>query len=137
MEENLVSGALLWWKKTLMLSVTVSAESICQFGFRYWTETKIVVSVVHHFMVRKQSRQQELRPYGPNIYWAQIGAGENFRFLVFFPQFLFMTKPPTWLLIILCINISKWFDKNYHKTYTPGFFGFLGSRSHGRFSSKF
>ena len=31
------------------VSVTVAAESICQFGFqfRYGTETKIVVSVVH------------------------------------------------------------------------------------------
>ena len=50
-------------ENTLMLSVTrfslsnvvsvsvmVSAESICQFGFPYQTETKIVVSVVHYFI---------------------------------------------------------------------------------------
>ena len=38
----------LW--NVVSVSVTVSAETINQFGFRYryWTETKIVVSVVHY-----------------------------------------------------------------------------------------
>ena len=33
---------------SLLVSVTVSAETINQFGFRYRTETKIGVSVVHY-----------------------------------------------------------------------------------------
>ena len=39
------------------VSVTVSAESICQFGFRFWyrTETKIVVSVVQYLVGNSMS----------------------------------------------------------------------------------
>ena len=44
----LVTRFFLW--NVVSVSVTVSAESISQFGFwfRYWTETKIVVLVVHY-----------------------------------------------------------------------------------------
>ena len=45
-------SVLLHLKFVVSVSVTVSAESIGQleFRFRYWTETKIVVSVVHQRM---------------------------------------------------------------------------------------
>ena len=45
------------------LSVTVSAECICQFGFRfrYWTETKIVVSVVHYYTGSKNPVRNRLK----------------------------------------------------------------------------
>ena len=55
---------LLHLKFLVSVSVTVSAESIGQLEFRfwYWTETKIVVSVVHYrdtdTLLKKQQNVQ-------------------------------------------------------------------------------
>ena len=44
MDGTLVTRFSLW----IVVSVTVSAKGINQFKFQYWTEAKIVVSVVHY-----------------------------------------------------------------------------------------
>ena len=46
-------SVLLHLKFVVSVSVTVSAESIGQLEFRYRTETKIVVSVVHYTYFQK------------------------------------------------------------------------------------
>ena len=50
MKSTLLPTIFSLWN-VVSVSVTVSAETINQFGFRYRTETKIVVSVVHYLSV--------------------------------------------------------------------------------------